>query len=85
MEGGDIDGEVEGVVNDDIASHPFSKSALFGVDFELAGEFLTPSRVGSILKFWLILLLIDRAHSQLSKTPLLVFIRPIWREKSTII
>jgi hypothetical protein len=49
--GGNIVDEVDGIVNNDVALHPFSKIWIFDFDLDFAAKFLTPSRVESILKF----------------------------------
>ena len=54
LEGGNGD-EVDGIVGNNVALPSFFKFQIFILGLDLAGYFLTPSRVGSILKFWLIL------------------------------
>ena len=51
LDSGVID-DVDGIVSNDVAlQSSFLKICLSFVEFDLAGDFLTPSRVGSILKF----------------------------------
>ena len=53
MEDGNDD-EVDGIVNNDVGfANLLLKIWIFDVDLDLTGDFLTPSRVESILKFWL--------------------------------
>ena len=61
----------------------FLKVRKFDVGFDRAARFLTPSRVESTDKRSILCLQsppIDRARSQLSKTPLIAFQRPILAE-----
>ncbi len=53
FDGGNIDEDDDIIVGNDVALHSFLKIWIFSFDFDLAGDFLTPSRVESILKFWL--------------------------------
>ena len=51
--GGNVD-DIDEIVGKDVALHfIFSKFRNSGVNSDLSGHFLTPSRVESILKFWL--------------------------------